>query len=114
MRALLLSFGLFCAAWLHGQNTIYSYSVGNWRNGPVVYISPLIQTTEAFTTPQLITALKADHPEFGGITDIDVLRFATFEEGEESRTTLRAKYLTRGLEVTMLEPPLKSAEPKDP
>jgi large subunit ribosomal protein L15 len=41
------------------------------------------------------------------ITDIDVQRFATMEEGNESRTTLRAKYLTRKLEVLMVEPPAK-------
>jgi hypothetical protein len=29
------------------------------------------------------------------------------EEGNESRTTLRAKYLTRKLEVLMVEPPAK-------
>lgn len=88
---------------LHAQNKIWSYSVGNWRNGPVVYISPLVETTEAFTTPQLIEQLKAAHPEFTDVKDIDVLRFGTKEEGDESRITLKAKYGIRKLEVMMFE-----------
>ena len=85
-----------------GQNTIYSYSVGNWIDGPVVYLAPVIETTEAFTTPQLIEQLKRAHEEFVGIKDIDVLRFATHEEAVESRRILHAKYLLRPLEVVLL------------
>jgi hypothetical protein len=102
-------------------NTIYSYAVGNWRNGPVVTISPLFETTEAFTTPQLIARVKKDYPAFANITDIDVQRFATVEEGQLSRTTLKAKYGVRKLEVNMLEqtpmeppmvPPMPPEQPK--
>jgi hypothetical protein len=39
------------------------------------------------------------------VTDLDVLRFGTPEEGEESRRTLKAKYGMRKLEVVMLELP---------
>ncbi|MDQ3099815.1 MAG: hypothetical protein M3R08_00390 [Bacteroidota bacterium] len=99
------------------QNTIYSYAIGNWRNGPIVYISPLIETTEAFTTPQLIEQYKNDHREFRDAADMDVLRFATAEEGEENRQTLKAKYGIRKLEVVMLEPvkvsTVPSPAPKD-
>ncbi len=84
--------------------TIFSYAVGNWRNGPVVTISPLFETTEQATTPQLIQRVRATYPEFKDITDIEVQRFATLEEGMESRTTLRSKYLVRKLEVLMVEP----------
>lgn len=91
------------------QNTIYTHAVGNWRNGPVVYISPLVQTTEAATTPDLIARLKAEHPEFQAIEDIDVLRFATMEEGEQSRQVLKSKYLRRGLTVEMFEGPDRDA-----
>lgn len=84
--------------------TIFSYAVGNWRNGPVVTISPLFETTEQATTPQLIQRVRTTYPEFKDITDIDVQRFATLEEGMESRTTLRSKYLVRKLEVLMVEP----------
>lgn len=102
---LFLVFTIFLAGTcVHAQNTIYSYAVGNWRNGPIVYISPLIETTEAFTTPQLIEGFKNDHPEFRDPSDIDVLRFATIEEGEENRRTLKAKYGVRKLKVVMLEP----------
>ncbi len=85
--------------------TIYSYAIGNWRNGPVVVISPLFVTTEQASTPQLIARVRKDYAEFKDIADIDVQRFATTEEGNESRTTLRSKYLTRKLEVLMVEPP---------
>ena len=87
------------------QNAIWSHAIGNWRNGPMVYITPLIETTEAFTTPQLIARYKAEFPALQDVTDLDVLRFGTPEEGEESRRTLKAKYGIRKLEVVMLEMP---------
>lgn len=95
----LLFTGLFTSA----QNIIWSHAIGNWRNGPIVYITPLIETTEAFTTPQLIERYKKEFPELKDVKDIDVLRFGTPEEGEESRRTLKAKYGLRKLEVEMLE-----------
>jgi hypothetical protein len=104
MRNALLLVLLFCSMAVSGQNTIYSYAIANWKDGPVVYISPLIETTEAFTTPQLLARYKEDHPEFRDAKDIDVLRFATTEEGEESRRILKGKYGMRKLEVVMLEP----------
>ncbi len=108
MKRVALSIALLLgAALVHAQDaprTIYSYAIGNWRNGPVVLISPLFETTEQFTTPQLIARVRKDHPEFAAVVDIDVQRFATVEEGQESRTTLRSKYLMRKLEVKMLEP----------
>jgi len=110
-KAFLLTGALTVSALIaHAQDapkTIYSYAIGNWRNGPVVVISPLFETTEQASTPQLIDRVRKDYPEFKGITDIDVQRFATTEEGHESRTTLRSKYLMRKLEVLMVEPPAK-------
>lgn len=86
------------------QNTIYGYAIGNWRNGPVVQISPLFETTEMFTAPQLIGWVRQQWPEaFTDTTDIDVQRFATPEEGNLSRTTLKAKYGVRKLAVNMME-----------
>ncbi len=38
-------------------------------------------------------------------SDLDVLRFGTQEEGDESRRTLMAKYAMRKLEVEILEIP---------
>lgn len=88
----------------HAQKVIYSYAVGNWRNGPEVVISPLFTTTEQRTTPQLIAQVRASWPgSYTDSTDIDVLRFATREEGEESRTTLQRKYMARKLDVRLLE-----------
>ncbi|MBS1936491.1 MAG: hypothetical protein JSS84_01600 [Bacteroidetes bacterium] len=86
------------------QNTIYGYAIGNWRNGPVVQISPLFETTEMYTTPQLIAWVRKEWPQsFTDTTDIDVQRFATVEEGTESRTILKAKYGMRKLEVHLFD-----------
>ncbi len=99
-----LAFGL-CAHALLAQapNTIWSYAIGDWRDGPVVTISPLFETTEAFTTPQLIARVKKDYAAFKNIMDIDVQRFATTEEGELSRVTVKGKYEARKLTVNMLQ-----------
>lgn len=104
---------LACSTVVSAQSTIYSYAIGNWRNGPVVEISPLFETTEAYTTPQLIAWVRKEWPEqFRDTTDIDVQRFATLEEGSESRTTLKAKYGMRHLEVDMMErDPMPSTPP---
>lgn len=107
---LALLIGAFAA---NAQKQIWSHAIGNWRNGPVVYITPLIETTEAFTTPQLIARYKAEFPELKDVTDLDVLRFGTPEEGNESRTTLKAKYGIRKLEVVMLEIPVKEEKKID-
>ncbi|MBL7950460.1 MAG: hypothetical protein JNM62_01965 [Flavobacteriales bacterium] len=106
MRTFITALVLLVSCAVHAQNRIWSHAIGNWRNGPVVYITPLIETTEAFTTPQLITRYKAEFPELKDVTDLDVLRFATPEEGDQSRTTLKAKYGIRKLEVVMLEIPM--------
>lgn len=95
---------LACSFAVSAQNTIYSYAIGNWRNGPTVEISPLFETTEMFTTPQLLAWARHEWPEsFTDTTDMDVQRFATIEEGIESRTTLKAKYGRRKLPVHMFE-----------
>jgi hypothetical protein len=92
-----------CITSVYAQNAIYSYAIGNWRNGPTVMISPLFETTEQFTTPQLIAQVKKDWPQaFTDTTDIDIQRFATQEEGELSRITLKGKYGVRKLVVDML------------
>ncbi len=91
------------ALFAQAPNKIWSYAIGDWRNGPVVTISPLFETTEAFTTPQLIARVKKEYPAFANILDIDIQRFATIEEGELSRTTLKGKYEHRKLAVNMLE-----------
>lgn len=98
--ALLLSGYSACA-----QNTIYSHAIGNWRNGPVVYITPLIETSEAMTKPKLREQYRAQYTELKDIpdTDLDVLLFGTKEEGEESRVSLMRKYGFRKLDVVMLE-----------
>lgn len=109
IQGLLAAALLLTASFLHAQapGKIWSYAIGNWRNGPVVTISPLFETTEQFTTPQLIARVKKDYPAFKDITDIDIQRFATVEEGAESRVILKGKYERRKLQVDMLEEPEK-------
>ncbi len=113
---------LFAAAFMamcsaaSAQNVIYGYAIGNWRNGPTVEISPLFETTEMYSTPQLIAWVRQQWPkEFTDTTDIDVQRFATTEEGLESRTTLMRKYGMRKLQVHAIdaaEMPRTSAAPE--
>ena len=105
MKHLILAGLLFGSLSATAQNVIWSHAIGNWRNGPTVYITPLIETTEAFTTAQLITRYTTEAPELKDVTDLDVLRFGTPEEGNDSRNTLKAKYGMRKLEVVMLEAP---------
>ena len=61
----LLTLGLLIGAFTaNAQKQIWSHAIGNWRNGPIVYITPLIETTEAFTTPKLIEQYQAMLNEF--------------------------------------------------
>lgn len=87
-----------------GPKTIYALAIGNWRDGPVVVISPVFETTEMYSTPDLIQRMKNEYPSFAAITDIAVERFATIEQGEEARMALKGKYGMRKLPVEMLEP----------
>jgi hypothetical protein len=116
MKHLLSLALLLCGLSAVAQNTIYSHAIGNWRNGPTVYITPLITTSEAMTKPQLKEHFRAQFVELKDIpdTDFDVLLFGTKEEGNDSRTALKAKYGMRKLEVVMLETlaPKVTAEPK--
>lgn len=111
MRTLITLIVLVGTLSLHAQNTIYSHAIGNWRNGPVVYISPLIETTEAETKPQLAQLFRREFPELRDLKDLDVLLFGTKEEGEESRRVLEMKYGLRRLKVVMLEVPAPAEDP---
>jgi len=113
MKHLLSIALLLCGLSAVAQNTIYSFAIGNWRNGPTVYISPLIETTEAATKPQLKEQFRAQHAELKDIPDLDldVLLFGSREEGEEHRLGLKPKYAYRKLAVVMLEAP---SAPKQP
>lgn len=101
---ILCAIGLSAAA----QNTIYAHAIGNWRNGPTVYITPLIETTEAMTKPKLKEQFRAQYVELKDIgdEDLDVLLFGTAEEGDASRVSLKGKYGYRKLDVVMLHPPV--------
>lgn len=110
MRPLLTTVLLVISLGAAAQGTIYSHAIGNWRNGPVVYITPLIEASESMSKDQLKERYRALFPELKDIpaSDLDVLLFGTREEGEESRRTLQAKYGMRKLQVMML------VMPKDP
>ena len=112
MKHLLTLVLIACGITAAAQNTIWSHAIGNWRNGPVVYITPLIETTEAVTKQQLKERYRADFPELKDIVDadLDVLLFGTKEEGEESRTSLQRKYAYRKLDVVMLQAPTPAPE----
>lgn len=99
----------------YAQNIIYSHAIGNWRNGPVVYITPLIETSEAVTKPKLKEQFRAQYQELKDIpdNDLDVLLFGTTQEGEESRVSLMRKYTFRKLDVMMLEPASSLEKEKD-
>lgn len=116
MPRLLLALGCaICSSLAHAQNTIYSYAVGNWRNGPVVEVSPLFNTTELFTDPQLMAWVRQQWPaSFTDTTEMDVLRFATLEEATESSTTLKAKYAARKLAVHQVEAGVMPSTPTKP
>lgn len=105
MKHLLVTALVLCGLSSVAQSTIYSFAIGNWRNGPTVYITPLIETTEAATKPKLKEQFRAQHDELKDIADmdLDVLLFGTREEGEEHRASLKQKYGYRKLEVVMLE-----------
>lgn len=107
MRYTLLFALLLGAFAAQAQNTIYCFAIGNWRNGPTVYISPLNETTEAATKPKLKEQFRAQHAELKDIvdTDLDVLLFGSREEGEDHRNSLKQKYGIRKLEVAVLGAP---------
>ena len=95
---------IFASTAVSAQKAIYSYAIGNWRNGPVVEFSPLFETTEMFTAPQLTRWVREQWPaSFADTTDIDVLFFTEIETGQENRNTLKAKYDMRKLQVNMIE-----------
>ncbi|HRH37883.1 MAG TPA: hypothetical protein PK760_06030 [Flavobacteriales bacterium] len=114
MRTLITLLALVGTFALHAQNVIYSHAIGNWRNGPTVYITPLVQTTEAVTKPKLKEQFRAQYAELKDIpdTDFDVLLFGTKEEGDESRRVLQAKYGIRKLPVVMLKEAAEKSVPE--
>lgn len=104
MKFVSLILFLSLAAIGSAQNTIYSYAIANWKNGPVVHMTPVIETTEAVTTSELLAHFKGTYPEFREAADVDLLRFATIEEATSDRETLRRKYGMRKMEVVFLDP----------
>jgi len=111
MRNLFILLGFLGTFSVHAQKEIFAMAIGNWRNGPVVYLTPVFATTEMFTTPQLLAQVKKDHEELNVATDVDLMRFATREEGEQHREELTAKYGVRKLEVVLIEAPKEEAVP---
>lgn len=113
MRLFTLIFALSAISIASAQNTIYSYAIANWKNGPMVYMTPVIETTEAVRTSELLDRFKKEYAEFRDAADIDLLRFATLEEATADRGTLHRKYGMRKLEVVILEPVKEQDVPAD-
>jgi hypothetical protein len=112
MRTLLAALLLLTTVTVRAQNVIWAVATGDWRNGPVVVISPLFETTEMARDAELIAYVKAQYPEFATINDITLQRFGTIEEGLEARKILATKYGARKLEVDLMEqPPLTGETP---
>ena len=86
----LLLVGLSSAA----RNTTYTQAIGNWRNGPVVYITPLWELPEQKTDEQLKEMFRAAYIEFMDIQDdgIKVLRFETKQRGNRSVISSEREY----------------------
>jgi hypothetical protein len=104
MKHLLIATLLLCGFSAAAQSTIYSHAIGNWRNGPTVYITPVIETTEKVGSAGVRALVKEQYPELRDIPvhDLDVLLFGTQEEAELSRRTLQTKYTLRKLPIVML------------
>ena len=62
MKTLLTTLLLLFTATSFSQNTIWSHAIGNWRNGPVVYITPLIEDHRAIHNTHAAGALPGRVP----------------------------------------------------
>lgn len=110
MRHLLSIALLLCGLSAFAQNTIHSLAIGNWRSGSPVYLTPVIETTEAMSKVKLAAQFRAQYAELKDIADgnLDVLLFGTKDEADEKRASLHRSYSHRKLEVVLLEPPVRT------
>ncbi len=99
MRTLIASLLLLASQALLAQKPIYAYAIGNWRNGPTVHMTEVFETSEKFTTEQIMARVKAEYAAFKDITDTDLLLFTEREEALNNQKVLLNKYAQRKLAV---------------
>lgn len=81
--------------------TIYVYMVAK-QDAQHLLISEVMEATELMRQADLVNLFHAKHPDTPTPYSMESLRFATKEEADLSRTTLKAKYEKTGKNVTML------------
>jgi len=102
----LMSTGLFAHAQATTQEpaaakTIYVYMVAK-QDAQHLVISDVMEATELMKQADLVNLFHTKHPDTATPYSMEALRFATKEEADQSRTTLKAKYEKTGKNVTML------------
>jgi hypothetical protein len=99
MRTFLTSLLLLSASLLLAQKPLYAYAIGNWRNGPTVQMTEVFETSERFTTEQIMARVKEEYVGFTEVTDHDLLLFTDSAEALSNQHVLVHKYAQRRLGV---------------
>ena len=100
----LLGAGLFANAQATEQpaaKTIYVYMVAK-QDAQSLVISEVLEATELMKQDDMVALFHEKHPDTKTPYNMETLRFATKEEADLSRTTLKAKYEKTGKKVTLL------------
>ncbi|MFZ1688215.1 MAG: hypothetical protein WAU70_12370 [Flavobacteriales bacterium] len=104
MRTLIASLLLLASQALLAQKTIHAYAIGNWRNGPTVQMTDVFETSEQFTTEQIMARVKAEYVAFKDIIDTDLLLFTDTPSALKNQEVLIHKYAQRKLPVHVTSP----------
>jgi len=121
MKYLLTPLLLLASQALPAQKPIYAYAIGNWRNGPTVQMTEVFETTEQFTTEQIMARVKAEYIAFKDIADTDVQFFTERSTALDNQKVLIQKYAMRKLPVLVTStdgsvvdqwPPVPAPEPQ--
>lgn len=104
MRTLITSLLLLASQALLAQKPIYAYAIGNWRNGPTVQMTEVFETSEQFTTEQIMARVKAEYVAFKDISDTDLLLFTDRPTASDNQKVLIHKYGQRKLAVRVTVP----------
>ena len=83
-------------------NTIYVYMVAK-QDAKNIVISEVMEATELMKHADLVAMFQQSHPDVSTPHSMEGLRFATKEEAETDRATLKAKYEKTGKSVTLLD-----------
>lgn len=99
MRTLAISLLLISTAAAWAQKPIYAYAIGNWRNGPTVQMTEVFETSERFTTEQIMERVMKEYEGFKHVADHDLLLFTDSAEAISNQRVLVHKYAQRKLGV---------------